>query len=154
MDIVLLDDIKIAIKESLVDGEGLRVVVFLCGCSNYCENCQNKNSWDINNGVKYEIDYVYKYISSLLDDGDYDGITLSGGDPLYQEKANEELLKKLKDKYPNLNIWLYTGSIYEDVKEKIIMKYIDVIVDGPFIYSKKGNFRFKGSENQRIIKLK
>lgn len=154
MKIVLLNKKEIAIRESLVDGDGLRLVVFQAGCAIRCPDCQNKYSWSIENGVEYELEEIFEYICSKIDKSDYDGITFSGGDPLYQEEVLEKLINLLKDKYPNLNIWLYTGNVYENIQDKKILDNVDVLVDGPFIKELKGIYRFKGSSNQRILLLK
>ena len=86
-----------------------------------------------------------------------DGITLSGGDPLYKDNINKitEICKELKEKFPNKNIWCYTGHVYEKIKDLEVLKYIDVLVDGPFILEKKNlMLLFRGSENQRLIDMK
>lgn len=154
-NIVLAKNIQESIIESVTDGEGIRLVIYTCGCPRTCKNCQNKFTQDINNGIVYSISEVFEYIDTLIQKRKdfYDGITLSGGDPIYQEESVEELLILFKNKYPNLDIWLYTGYLYEEVKDKDIMKYIDVLVDGPFVEELKGNYRFKGSSNQKIINL-
>lgn len=154
IDIVLAKEKESSIIESLIDGEGIRVVVFTCGCPHKCKGCQNDMTWDIKNGIKYNIEEVYFYIKSILDKGNYDGITFSGGDPLYQEKSVQKLIKLLRKYNPSLNIWLYTGYVYEDIQDNEILKDINTLVDGPFIESKKGKIRFRGSSNQRLLYLK
>lgn len=155
MEIVLAQKIDKSIFESMIDGKGLRLVIFLCGCSHKCKNCQNKSTWDINNGIVYDIDVVVNYIINLYQKGNYDGITFSGGDPFYQKDKLLILIKKLRENLPNLNIWSYTGYVYENISNEEVLKYIDVLVDGPFIESKKDlGLRFRGSSNQRILYLK
>lgn len=154
MNIVLAKEIESSIKESIVDGEGLRLVIFFCGCNLGCPNCHNKKYWSIDAGVSYSIIDIYNHIIEKLKKGYYDGVTFSGGDPFFQYDGLKELMKMLKNTLPDLNIWVYTGNIYEDIKDKSIFKYINVLVDGPFIESKKGFFRFRGSENQRILYIK
>lgn len=155
MNIVLAKDVEKSIYESLIDGTGLRIVVFFCGCSFHCKNCQNPETWNINNGSIYDIDELSNYIIELYQNGNYDGITFSGGDPLYQKDKLLILIKKLRKKIPELNIWCYTGNIYENISNEEILKYVDVLVDGPFIENQKDiTLRFRGSKNQRLLYLK
>ena len=86
-----------------------------------------------------------------------DGLTLSGGDPLYSANIEDvtDLCKEYKEKFPDKNIWLYTGSKFEDVKDLEVMKYVDVVVDGQFILSQRDTtLAFRGSKNQRIIDVR
>lgn len=151
--IVLANSIENAISESTVDGEGLRLVVFTCGCSHFCKGCHNEKTWKIENGIEVELTEVVEYLYGKLTKYPYDGLTLSGGDPLFQEEETLLLVKELKKRLPELNIWLYTGYLYEDIKGKELLTYLNVLVDGKFIEEKKKNLIFKGSENQRIICL-
>ncbi len=154
MDIYLASDINNSIIESLTDGTGIRLVIFTCGCIHHCPECQNPKSWDIKNGVRIPVVKVANYIIKKLYEGDFDGITLSGGDPLYQSDAILELLVILKNKIKSLNIWCYTGYLYEEVKNLKAIKYIDTLVDGPFEKDKKfPKKKFRGSWNQRILHL-
>lgn len=141
--------------DSIVDGNSLRNVIFISGCWWSCEGCHNPTTHDPLNGTKMSIDEVAKDV--LSDDND---ITLSGGDPLtYQIDGTIELLKQIKKEKENVNIWCYTGYEWENMvkipKIQTALKYIDVVVDGKYISSLKGNnMRFKGSHNQRIIDVK
>lgn len=148
--------LKIAYDDQL-NGEGLRVVLFVSGCSHHCEGCQNPQTWDHRTGKKFDdeaIDKIFYYLSK-----DYiAGITLSGGDPLNDNNTKDilDLCKKIKSKYNNKTIWLYTGYTYEEVLEdstrKEIINYIDVMVDGRFDKSLLDvNYPWAGSTNQRII---
>lgn len=138
------------IKESIVDGEGLRYVIFVQGCNFHCKGCHNPQTWpmDSKDSKLMSIDDIFIDIKKnpLLD-----GVTFSGGEPMLQAKELTLLAEKIKS--IGLNIWLYTGFIYESVKDNEIMKYIDVVVDGKFDESLKILGDFKGSSNQRIIKL-
>ena len=153
-------DIK---RVDVANGEGVRVSVFVSGCHHHCKGCFNECAWDFNYGNKFtdkEIDQVIKYM-----DHDYiAGLTLLGGEPL--EKQNQEgllpLVKKVKEKFPNKNIWCYTGFDFEkdvvgnmaenDETTKELLKYLDVVVDGKFEEDKKDiKLRFRGSSNQRIL---
>ena len=138
------------IKESIVDGEGLRYVIFVQGCPHHCKGCHNPQTWRTDKGHAVTIE-------SLLDDIKknplLDGVTFSGGEPMLQSEALTELAKEIKKL--GLNIWCYTGFKYEDIKEskKDFLKYIDVLVDGKFIEELKCLGEYYGSSNQRNIKL-
>lgn len=139
----------------MVDGEGIRYAIFVQGCKHYCPGCHNPETWDMKSGKLKSVDTI---VTAIRKKKHIDGITLSGGDPMYQAKACVELAKKLKEF--DYNIWCYTGFTYEEIIDgedeamKELLKYIDVLVDGPFIESKKSlEVPFKGSSNQRIIHL-
>jgi len=143
--------------DSIVDGPGLRTVIWTQGCPHHCKGCQNPQTWNVDGGGLVPISEVKKFIDEI---DDQDGITFSGGDPLYQVEACLELAKYIKSK--GLNIWVYTGYNYEDVikmsKEKPVykefLKYIDVLVDGRFILEELDlNLLFRGSRNQRLIDI-
>lgn len=154
--IVLVDKIDKSIIESLVDGEGVRLVVFFCGCSHRCNSCHNQAmTWDISKGVSIDIDELSSYLLNKYRQGNYNGITFSGGDPLYQNEGLLLLVKKLKSIQPEMNIWLYTGYKYEEIFDYKVLKYIDTLVDGKFEIDKKYPKKiYRGSHNQRIITLK
>lgn len=137
--------------DSIVDGEGIRTVIWTQGCSHNCKGCHNQSTHDFNGGFEIELDKIKKELSLLKGQ---DGITLSGGDPLFQPKACAQIAKFAKEN--NLNVWCYTGFIFENVlKNKEIfnlLRYVDVLVDGKFDIDKFSlNLDFRGSENQRII---
>lgn len=131
---------------SLVNGDGARYVIFTQGCEHHCKGCQNPDTWDFNGG--YDVD-----VSVIADDVRkhrmIDGITLSGGDPFYQQDECVELLKLLQE----YNVWIYTGFVYEDIADTELAKMADVIVDGPFIEELRCEGKMYGSSNQRIIRL-
>lgn len=139
--------------DDMLNGDGLRVVLWVAGCSHRCKDCQNPITWDPNGGIELcqkEIEEIFDYMSK-----DYiSGITYSGGDPLYIDNREDitNLAKVLRDRFPDKTQWLYTGYWYDDVKDLEVMEYIDVIVDGPFINTLKDNtLHWKGSSNQRVI---
>ena len=132
---------------SLVNGEGIRYVVFLQGCAHHCPGCHNPDTWDFGGGVVWTPDELaedikrHRYI---------DGVTLSGGDPFYQQ---EECLKLL-DLLPGVNVWIYTGFEYDEIKDTELAKRADVLVTGPFIEELKCEGRMYGSSNQEIHRRK
>lgn len=142
-------------SDSIVDGEGLRTVIWFQGCSHNCLGCHNPNTHDFNKGLEFEIEDLKKSIRSLQFQ---QGITLSGGDPLFQIDAALELAKEAWKN--NLDVWCYTGFKIEDIlkmgpKYYEFLQTIDVLVDGKFELAEKSlNLRFRGSKNQRIIDVK
>lgn len=143
-------------KDDMINGEGLRVVLWVAGCGHKCQNCQNPHSWNENSGVSFTEETKQELFKEL--EKDYiSGITFSGGDPLYinNRETVTRLCKEIKGKFPNKNIWLYTGYVYGEVQDLEIMKYIDVLIDGPYIESKRDiELEWRGSSNQRIIRIK
>lgn len=138
-------------RDSVVDGTGIRTVVWTQGCAHACPYCHNPGTHDFKGGIEYDIEGLKEEISTL--EGQK-GITFSGGDPLYQLDAVIELSKFIKKR--GLDIWVYTGFTYEEVekmsKSKELFKYIDVLVDGKFeIENRSLDAPFRGSTNQRII---
>jgi len=142
-------------KTSIADGIGWRTVLFVSGCSHHCKGCHNKESWNPNNGTPFT-EKTKEYLFSCITDN-IDGLTISGGDPLYKKNIKEvtALCKEFKERFPNKTIWLYTGNLYRDSKDLEVMKYVDVVVDGEFREDLKDTtLAFKGSLNQRIIDTK
>lgn len=141
-------------KTSLADGLGWRTVLFVSGCDHHCKGCHNKESWDKNAGTPFT-DKSKEILFECCEKTD--GLTLSGGDPLFSANVDTvtQLCKEYKERFPDKNIWLYTGSKYEDVKGLEVMQYVDVVVDGPFVLSQRDTtLAFRGSANQRIIDVK
>lgn len=154
------------IKCDIANGTGIRLSIFVSGCTNHCKGCFQPETWDFNYGLKYD-ESIKKEIFDELSKGFYDGITLLGGDPM--EECNQRgllpLMREIKAKYRNLNLWVYTGFIYDkdlvpggkryfDITDEFL-DMIDILVDGPFIESQRNlKLEFRGSENQRLIKLK
>ena len=132
------------------NGKGIRTVIYVSGCTHYCEGCHNSSSWNPNNGHNYSLDDLIEIIeeNSLAD------VTISGGDSLtFQYKETLNLVKAIKEK-TNKNVWLYTGYTFEEIREnkQEMFRFIDVMVDGRFEMSKKDlTLLFRGSSNQRII---
>lgn len=140
-------------SNSSVDGLGLRTVVWFQGCVHNCVGCHNPQTHDVNGGYEIEIEQVLNEIRALGNKK----ITFSGGDPFLQNQALFNLCETLHKE--NYNIWIYTGYVLEDlIKQPInqsILECTDILVDGKFIQELKGvDNIFKGSSNQRVIKLK
>lgn len=143
-------------KTDIANGPGVRVSIFFSGCTRKCLGCFNQELWDFNHGKKFTDDTI-QYIVDALQPSYITGLSILGGDPLDgidNRIATEQLLKVVKKILPHKTVWLYTGDIYENVKDLPLLQYVDVLVDGPFILAQKNiMLKFKGSENQRIIDL-
>lgn len=145
-------------SDSVVDGFGIRTVIWTQGCSHNCPFCQNPQTHDFNGGAEFELEDIFSELDNLKNQ---DGITLSGGDPLFQIEASTEIAKYAKG--IGLNVWCYTGFTYEEILKlsKTNPKYleflnnVDVLVDGKFEIDKKSfDCLFRGSTNQRLIDMK
>ena len=140
-------------KDDMLNGDGLRVVLWVAGCAHCCKECQNPSTWDPNGGVPFD-EEAKEEIFNELNKSYISGITFSGGDPMHTANYQtiKELAAEIKGKYPNKSVWLYTGDLWENLYEDPIMKYIDVLVDGEFhIDERDVKLLWKGSSNQRVI---
>ena len=137
----------------MLNGDGLRVVLWVAGCSHCCRECHNPVTWDVNGGLPFTEEEKQEIFREL--NKDYiSGITFSGGDPLHSANIMvvTELAKEIREKYPKKTIWLYTGALWEEVCKEEIVRYLDVLVDGEFEADKKDvTLHWKGSSNQRVI---
>ena len=153
-----------AIKNcDIANGPGVRVSLFVSGCTHHCKGCFNEVAWDFNYGQPFTQETVDK-ILGMLAPSHVKGITLLGGEPFEPENqpAIVDLLRQVKQKYPQKSIWAFSGYLFDrDILPcrlgnpeitKEFLSYLDVLVDGPFVESKKNlSLRFRGSENQRLI---
>ncbi len=140
-------------KDDMLNGDGLRVVLWVAGCSHYCRGCQNPLTWDPAGGVEFT-ESSKQEIFDLLDKPYISGITFSGGDPLYSGNEREitELAQEIREKYPHKTIWLYTGAKWEEIRDKEIIGCLDVLVDGEYVEELRDPKLFwRGSSNQRVI---
>lgn len=140
-------------KADMLNGDGLRVVLWVAGCEHHCPNCQNPITWDIKGGIPFD-EAAKQEIFDELDKSYISGITFSGGDPLHCANRNEvgALMEEIKQKYPDKTIWCYTGYEWKQIKKLPYMKYVDVLVDGRYIEALRNiNLPWKGSSNQNVI---
>ena len=140
-------------KADMKNGDGLRVVLWVAGCSHCCKGCQNPITWDPNGGLEFD-EAAKQEIYEQLDKSYISGITFSGGDPLHSANRTgiRALAAEIKEKYPDKTIWLYTGDSWENIYHYPVMKYVDVLVDGEFrLEELDTKLRWKGSRNQRVI---
>lgn len=140
-------------KDDMLNGDGLRVVLWVAGCSHGCRGCHNPVTWDPNGGLEFDQEAKEEIFTEL--EKDYiSGITFSGGDPLFFSNRPDvlKLIREIKERFPEKTVWLYTGFEWEAISELEVMKYLDVLVDGRFLLEKKDTkLHWKGSANQRVI---
>lgn len=137
----------------MLNGDGLRVVLWVAGCTHCCKECHNPITWDPDGGILFD-EKAKREIFDQLDKPYISGITFSGGDPLHAANRLDvrELMDEIRQKYPDKTIWLYTGDRWEDILHYPMMKYVDVLVDGEFKAALRDTkLRWKGSSNQRVI---
>ena len=153
-------------KNDIANGPGVRVSLFVSGCTHHCKGCFNKESWDFNAGKEFT-EETENIIMEALKPDYVKGITLLGGEPF--ERVNQQgllpFLRKVKENYPEKDIWCFTGYLFDkDILERMckdwvetpeLLRLIDVLVDGEFILEQRNlMLKFKGSENQRTIDVK
>ena len=140
------------VPESIVDGPGFRMAVFVQGCPHHCPECHNPQTHDFEGGVMMDTDDI---VAQALDNPLLDGVTLTGGEPFCQPEACADIARRVKA--GGLNVWSYSGFTFEQLLngtdgQKELLNSIDVLVDGPFLIAKRTlECRFRGSSNQRVI---
>ena len=141
------------IKDDMLNGDGLRVVLWVAGCAHACPGCHNPVTWDPEGGLPFD-EAARREIYEELEKDYVSGITFSGGDPLHPANIRgvTELARQIRSDFPDKTIWLYTGSTWNEVRDLEVARYVDVLVDGTFQEAKKDNtLRWKGSSNQQVI---
>lgn len=139
--------------DDMLNGDGLRTVLWVAGCTHCCKDCQNPITWDINGGLPFT-DEVKAELFEKLSKDYISGVTFSGGDPLHPSNIETitALAKEINQKFPDKTIWVYTGFTYEELSGCEILEHIDVLVDGEFMINLKDTkLKWCGSSNQRII---
>lgn len=143
-------------KDDMLNGDGLRVVLWVAGCAHCCKGCHNPVTWDPDGGLLFD-EKAKEEIFEQLAHSYISGITFSGGDPLHPANRSDikELMAEIREKYPDKTIWLYTGDTWEHIYQYPLMKYVDVVVDGEFHADEADTkLLWKGSRNQRVIDVK
>lgn len=138
------------------NGEGVRAVLWTQGCPHRCTDCHNSHTWNENGGKEFK-EEDKEYLFECIDKYFEKNLSVLGGEPLapYNIDGLTSLLKEVKEKKPNINIWLWTGYLWEEVNQLEIIKYIDVLIDGKFIKELKvDKLKYRGSTNQRVINVK
>lgn len=142
--------------ESIVDGDGVRVVIFFSGCNHHCKGCHNPETHDFNAGRLFSTELQKQIAEYVRETPFISGVTLSGGDPMYSAESIIPFLKELKSLSPASTIWVYSGFTYEEITAdpsmRKLLEMCDVLVDGPFILEQRDiTLSYRGSRNQRII---
>lgn len=141
--------------DDMLNGDGLRAVLWVSGCEHHCEECHNQITWDAASGLEFDSDaeaelfgYLRKNYTS--------GVTFSGGDPLFPANRSDvtRIAKRVKEEMPEKTVWLYTGYSWEQICNLPVMQYVDVLVDGKYVKSLADPKLFwRGSSNQRVINV-
>ena len=141
-------------KMDISNGPGVRVSVFMQGCSFHCKNCFNSETWDFEGGKEFNDETIEK-ILNLCGQNYVEGLSILGGEPMHPTniEGTTKLAKAFKEKYPNKSIWVWSGFLYDrDLKDKEVLKYIDVLVDGQYVDELHDpTLKWRGSSNQRVI---
>jgi len=143
----------------VVNGKGFRVVLFVTGCNHKCIGCYNKSTWNPCNGEEFT-EETENYLFELLNNPLIDGLTLTGGDPFYRDNFPTllKLLKRFSERFPDKNVWLWTGYTLEqlqaDPARSVMLSYIDVLIDGKYEQTLPTKKPFRGSDNQRLVEFK
>lgn len=152
-------------KYDIANGEGIRVSLFVSGCTHRCRNCFNQEAWDFGYGLPFTKETEEEILQALAPDF-ISGLSLLGGEPFEPENQKElvKLVRRVKERYPGKDIWCYTGYTLERLLEKSrarcqvtdeLLARIDVLVDGKFVEELKDiSLPFRGSSNQRVIDVK
>ena len=142
-------------RDNIVNGDGLRAVVWTQGCPNHCKGCQNPETWDFEAGMMFDIDEIKKRLSAFRGQT---GLTFCGGEPFAQPGACKQIADYVR-KELGWDVWSFSGFTYEQIKAAggeawEFLKSLDALIDGPFILSQKDlGLRFRGSKNQRLLRL-
>ena len=141
------------IEDTMVDGPGFRTSVYCAGCRHQCPGCHNPQSWDFSGGQPMTTDEMMRVIEA---DPFAQGVTFSGGDPMYQPEGFAELARAIRQRTPQKDIWCYTGFLFEQLlnnpRQRALLELIDVLVDGPFLRDQRDEtLCCRGSRNQRIV---
>lgn len=142
--------------DDMLNGDGLRTVLWVAGCDHHCEGCHNPVTWDVDGGLPFDEAARSELFEKLSPDY-ISGVTFSGGDPLHPNNRAEvtELARECRERFPEKTVWLYTGYSFEEIRELEIVRYCDVIVDGKFVNELRDEkLHWKGSANQRVIDVR
>ena len=143
-------------KMDISNGPGIRVSIFMQGCPFHCKNCFNPETWDFNGGKEFTQKTINE-ILKLSDKQEIKGLSILGGEPMAPSNIDgtTQLAKAFKEKFPQKSIWAWSGFRYDDLKNKEVLNYIDVLVDGTYKDELRDpTLHWKGSSNQRVIDVK
>ncbi len=143
-------------KMDIANGPGIRVSIFMQGCSFNCKNCFNKETHDFQGGQEFTAETI-EDVLKLCDNENIEGLSILGGEPMHPSniEGTTKLAKAFKEKYPNKSLWAWSGFKFDEyLKDKEVVKYLDVLVDGQYVDEKRNpTLKWKGSENQRVINV-
>ena len=142
-------------KMDIANGPGVRVSIFMQGCEFHCKNCFNPDTWSFDKGKEFNDD-VINHIIDLCNEDYITGLSILGGEPMHPRniEGTTKLAKAFKEKYPQKNIWIWTGFLFETLKNKEVLKYIDILVDGQYIDELHDpTLKWRGSSNQRVVNV-
>ena len=143
-------------KMDISNGPGIRISIFMQGCTFNCKNCFNPDTHDFNGGKEFT-DETIERVLELCDKDHIEGLSILGGEPMHPNniEGTTKLAKAFKEKYPNKSVWSWSGySFDKDLKDKEVVKYLDVLVDGKYDDDLRNpTLKWKGSENQRVINV-
>lgn len=141
-------------KMDISNGPGVRISIFLQGCTFNCKGCFNPETHDFNGGKAFTEETINRVLE-LCNNENIEGLSILGGEPMHPKniEGTTKLAKAFKEKFPNKNLWVWSGFLFDrDLKDKEALKYIDVLIDGQFVEKLKNpKLQWRGSENQRVI---
>lgn len=142
----------------MLNGDGIRVSLWVSGCSLHCKGCQNPQTWDFNSGIPFDSEALQE-LYDALDKKYIQGLTLTGGNPMDNMPEILHICRTVKERFPAKDIWLYSGHTLEQILQwevgVCILEYVDVLVDGPYIEEQRDiSLKWVGSKNQRVINLR
>lgn len=142
----------------MLNGEGIRVSLWVSGCNCRCPGCQNPQTWDFNSGIPFDKDALHE-LYEALDKSYIQGLTLTGGNPMDNVPEILHICRTVKERFPIKDIWLYSGYTFEQIQQSqtamCVLEYVDVLVDGPYIKEQRDiSLPWRGSRNQRVIDVK
>ena len=143
-------------KMDISNGPGVRVSIFMQGCEFHCKNCFNPETWDFEGGQEFSEETIHKVLD-LCQKNEIKGLSILGGEPMHPAniEGTTKLAKAFKEKYPDKTIWTWSGFKFEDLKDKEVFHYIDVLVDGQYKDELHDpTLKWRGSSNQRVIDIK
>lgn len=143
-----------AIKDfDINQSDNICVSLWMQGCEHRCEGCHNQETWSFNDGIEFTLETIDKIIKTLTKDNIHKDLSILGGESLSPNKIEmiTLLVKKVKEVNDNIKIWIWTGYMFEDIKNLDLINYIDVLIDGRYIKDLHNPTRYKGSENQRVL---
>ena len=136
------------------DGPGVRVSIFMQGCTFHCKGCFNPETHDFNGGKEFNEETIHKVLE-LCENENVKGLSILGGEPMHPKniEGTTRLAKAFKEKFPMKNLWIWTGFLFDkDLKDKEVLKYVDVLVDGQYVDELRNpKLKYSGSSNQRVI---